>query len=362
MKKFAVFSGFLGSGKTTAMIALTRYYSTHHGKAAMISNDLGEGVTLADHRLAVLSGVKATEITDECICFCHDVLTERLKACYDEGCELVVSDIPGFGVGALEHVYHGLTANYPGQFDLAPFTVLIEPLNVKRLQNGSSGKERAGTVYDDAVFILRAQLSEADLIVLNKCDLLTDEEVSAYRIWLSEAFPQAEVIPISAKTGAGLEALSAALKAGSASLRHPDIDYEDENLQNAMDCLSEYYLQYHAEVCCNDFNGTEYLADMARKAQEVLKDGGFEVPHLKLLAWDAEGDFGKVDLLGAALAPEITRPFAGRCTDVAVVLNASAVCPAKTLDRILSEAAEAVSKDDQLELMIFRRDCFGMGG
>ena len=361
MKKFAVFSGFLGSGKTTAMIALTRYYSTHHGKAAMISNDLGEGVTLADHRLAVLSGVKASEITDECICFCHDVLTDRLKACYDEGCELVLSDIPGFGVGALEHVYHGLTAEYPGQFDLAPFTVLIEPQKVERLKRDSSEEERAGTVYDDAVFILRAQLSEADLIVLNKCDLLTDEEVSAYGIWLSEAFPQAEVIPISAKTGAGLEALSAALEAGSASLRHPDIDYEDENLQNAMDCLSEYYLQYHAEVCCNDFNGTEYLADMARKAQEVLKDGSFEVPHLKLLAWDATGDFGKVDLLGIDRPVEITRRFRHPCTGIAVILNASAACPADVLDRVLMNAVTDVSARYQLELLIHRREFFSLG-
>ena len=48
MKKFAVFSGFLGSGKTTTMMALTDYYTAHHGRAAMISNDLGHGVTLAD--------------------------------------------------------------------------------------------------------------------------------------------------------------------------------------------------------------------------------------------------------------------------------------------------------------------------
>ena len=47
MKKFAVFSGFLGSGKTTAMMALTRFYGERFGRAAMISNDLGEGVTLA---------------------------------------------------------------------------------------------------------------------------------------------------------------------------------------------------------------------------------------------------------------------------------------------------------------------------
>ena len=146
MKKFAVFSGFLGSGKTTTMIALTKYYTEHYGKAAMISNDLGEGVTLADHRLAQLNGVNASEITDECICFCHDVLTRRLNAYYDEECELVISDIPGFGVGALEHVYHGLIEGYPGQFQLAPFTVLIEPCNAAMLRSGQES---------DAAYILR---------------------------------------------------------------------------------------------------------------------------------------------------------------------------------------------------------------
>ena len=67
MKKFAVFSGFLGSGKTTTMMALTRFFSAHHGKAAMISNDLGQQ-SLADHKLAALSGCNASELTGSCIC------------------------------------------------------------------------------------------------------------------------------------------------------------------------------------------------------------------------------------------------------------------------------------------------------
>ena len=34
--------------------------------------------------------------------------------------ELVMSDIPGCGVGALEHVYHKLDREYHGEFELAP--------------------------------------------------------------------------------------------------------------------------------------------------------------------------------------------------------------------------------------------------
>jgi Ni2+-binding GTPase involved in maturation of urease and hydrogenase len=351
MKKFAVFSGFLGSGKITTMMALTKYYTAHYAKAAMISNDLGEGVTLADHRYASLSGCNASEITDECICFCNELLAERLNALYDDGCELVISDIPGFGVGALEHVYFSLTEKYPGQFELAPFTVLTEPENVALLRS-DPGSDRA--------VICHNQFLEADLIVLNKCDQTDAEGLEEDLRWLREHYPRAEVLAISALRGDGLDALSMALRDGCASLRHPDIDYDADPLQNALGRLSEYYLQYHAVVCCNDFDGTAYLADLAERIQASVRTGGYEIPHMKLLAWGPDGDFGKADILGIGRPIEISRRFKRPCTELAVILNTSAACPFKELDQLVKEAVETVSDAFQLELLIFKKDGFDL--
>ena len=351
-KKFAVFSGFLGSGKTTTMMALTRYYTSHHGKAAMISNDLGEGVTLADDRFARLSGVNASQITDECICFCHDVLTDRLNAYYEAGCELVISDIPGFGVGALEHVYHGLEEKFPGRFELAPFTVLTEPETVEML--------RAGSDADRAV-IARCQLMEADLIVLNKRDLLSPPQTEEALSWLKEHFPDADTIAISALTGDGLEELSQALMTRTASMRRPDIGYGGPAFMKAMTHMSEYYLQYHATVCCNDFDGNAYLKDLAEAIRSAVCKNGADLPHLKLLAWTAEGDYAKADLLGVDRAVELPHSFSSPCTELAVVLNGSGDCPYGQLDTLVTDAVKAVSRQYQLELMIYNKECFGMG-
>ena len=79
MRKFAVFSGFLGSGKTTTMMALTS-----SNKAAMITNDLG-GPGLADDRFAKLRGARATEITNDCICYKNEELMDTLNRLFDEG-------------------------------------------------------------------------------------------------------------------------------------------------------------------------------------------------------------------------------------------------------------------------------------
>lgn len=338
--KFAVISGFLGAGKTTVMMALTK----HDPAAAMISNDLGEGVELADHRFAALSGCAASQITDECICFCHDRLLEELEARFSEGRELVVSDIPGFGVGALEHVYHGLS----GRLDFAPFTVIVEPAAIETLRAGG-----------DMAHIQDSQLREADLIVLNKCDLLSPEEIAAACAYLAGRYPEAKVLPISARRGDGIDALFRALTEGSASMRHPEIDYEGDALQNEMNSLSEAYYQYHARVCCNDFDGTAYLRDLA----EEITFTPFQpvrIPHLKLLAWTPDGDYGRVDWMhGQPL--EITRAFSRRCTELAVVINATAACEAKRLDSMISVAEQTVSDRFQLEVTVHKRESFGMG-
>ena len=337
MPKFAVISGFLGAGKTSVMMALTQ----HSPAVAMISNDLGEGVELADHRLAKLSGCDASQITDECICFCHDRLMETVEARFAEGKTLVVSDIPGFGVGALEHVYHGLA----GRLDFAPFTVLVEPATIRELRRGG-----------DLAHIQDSQLREADLIALNKCDLLSPREAAEACAWLSARCPEAEVLPVSARRGDGIETLCRALMEGTASMRHPEIDYDGDPLQNEMASLSEYYLQYHAIVCCFDFDGTDYLRALA----EEIAGNPMRIPHLKLLAWTPDGDYGKVDWMhGQAL--ETTRAFDRRCTELAVLINATAACEPGQLDDRISAAVETVSGRFQLELTVHKRECFGMG-
>ena len=352
MRKFAVFSGFLGSGKTTTMMALTKYHTAHHGKAAMISNDLGHGVSLADDLFARLSGCNASQITDDCICYVNDKLADRLNGYYDEGCELVMSDIPGFGVGALEHVYHGLAEKFPGQFELAPFTVLVEPKTVELLRSGQGG---------DQEYLYNTQLVEADLIVLNKCDLLDDAQREADICWLRENYPEAMVIAISARKEEGLEELSRALTQGQASMRRPDIGYGGEAFRHAMGKISEYYIQYRAVVCCNDFDGNAYLLDMARAVRDGIGQAGQLIPHLKLLAWEPEGDFGKVDLIGTEREIEVTRRFERPCTDIAVLLNASAACPADQLEEILVGAMNGVSDMYQLELTVFKKEGLAMG-
>lgn len=342
MKKFAVFSGFLGSGKTTTMMKLAEKGT----KTAMITNDLG-GNGLADHKLAQLRQCNAAEITGDCICYQTENLVAKLDELFEkQGNTLVISDIPGFGVGALDHVYHTLQEQYAGRYELAPFTVLVEPKTVQFLQKGTS----------DLDYILHHQLVEADLIILNKCDILSELDRISNISYLKNTYPQAQIITVSALTGEGMDDLYRALMEGNASLHRPDIGYGSEAFTEVMSRVCEYNLQYYAMVCCNNFDGNSYLNSLASSIQTSISEKKVQIPHMKLLAWEPEGEYGKVDLLDADRPIEVNQRFTHPCTELAVTLNASAFGPVNEIDALITAAVEQVSKDFQLDLMIYRKE------
>ena len=352
MRKFAVCSGFLGAGKTSVMMALTRRDSEKYGKTAMICNDLGSK-DLADNRYAALRGCNVSELTGACICYQRENLAARLDRLFDgEGCSLVVSDIPGFGVGALEHVYHGLQRDYPGRYALAPFLVVVEPQTLNSLQSGKN---------QELCYILRTQLAEADLIALNKCDLLSAEEQQRALAYLGNAYPHARALGVSALTGEGIDALAQALIQGKASLRAPDIGYGGAEFNQAMGKMSEYNCRYFAQVCCNTFDGTAYLTDLAERVRAGVRAAGGEIPHLKLLAWGPDGDFARVDLLGIDRPAEVCKPFERPCESLAVILNSSAACDCAALETVMTAAISGAAERFRLSVTFFPTECFGIG-
>lgn len=347
MRKFAVFSGFLGSGKTTTMVSLADYYEENYkGRAALIVNDLGSP-GLADCWFVEHSGCTNSEISGDCICYKNEELMDTLNSLFDEGCELVISDIPGFGVGALEHVYHGLEEKFPGQCELAPFTVLVEPRTVELLRSGFN---------EDLRYILHTQLLEADLIVLNKIDTISADETISHQLWLEEHYPHAKVICISARGWDNMDLLAKALIEGTASMRKPDIGYGGEDFTKIMEQVCEYNMQYLATVCCASFNGTDYLVALAEEIKKNVAAAGSEMPHMKLFAWTTAGDYAKVDMMGSDRPVEIRQPFTDSCTQIAVLLNSSAFGGRENLNEAVTAAVEKVSEEFQLELMIFKKE------
>lgn len=72
---------------------------------------------------------------------------------------------------------------------------------------GTGATGAGGGFHDDVNYIYRKQLEEAEIIVINKVDLVSGARLAALRAGLAEAYPQAQIMEVAAREGLVLEPL-----------------------------------------------------------------------------------------------------------------------------------------------------------
>ena len=359
--KYMIFSGFLGSGKTTAMIALARAINARDQKegepshVAIIANDLG-AKNLVDADYTRTADVPIDEIPGDCICYITDDLVYHINRLAEAGAGLVVSDIPGCGVGALNHVYVPLKENYPGKFDLLPLVCLVDPLRLRMIL--PQGEDIH--LPEEMRFLLNAQLAEADVIALNKIDLIDDEERETDIAFIRKAYPDIPVMSISARTGEGIDELVDYLLSHKANAEARDLGTDSEEFDAAEAQMCWYNRRFFAEERDGrniDFNSV--IEDFMEGIREGLIEAKRNVPHLKLFAAGEGDDFVKCSIVGIDYDLEFDRKLDRDYSGIAIVVNARAVCESETFGDIVEDAMDAIKAKHNLKCRIIYTECFG---
>lgn len=353
--RFMVVSGFLGAGKTTTMIALAEHMNKTFGETAIIANDLG--ANLVDTNLTQTSGCTVAEIASGCICYQMDNTVDQIRRLRDkDGAVFVMSDIPGCGVGALDHVYHRLAEDCADEFTLSPFTVVVDPERLRMIM-----PERADiNLPEELVYLLKLQLEEADLVVLNKADLLAPEDVERYVDFLHAACPDIPVLVISALERTGIEELAEFITTHESALKNFSVRNNQE-FADAEAKLTWYnrrlYLKTNdgGKIDCNAVVG-----DLIESIRMGLIEKKRNVPHLKTFATSGNGDFNKASLIGVDYDVEYAQQFLRPHKNLRMIVNARAVCESRPLARLMDDALDEVCEKYDLDCQVFFTECFGM--
>src|SRR5581483_3457346 len=96
---------------------------------------------------------------------------------------------------------------YGARFSVAPYPVLFKPSHGLKILRNESG---AG-FSPKAAYIFRKQLEEADAVLINRIDELSAAQTDELTGLVSGQYPGAAVLKVSARTGAGFDALAALL-------------------------------------------------------------------------------------------------------------------------------------------------------
>jgi G3E family GTPase len=181
-----ILTGFLGAGKTTVLNHLL--HSDHGLRVAVMVNDFG-AVNIDSQLVVSVDGDDADMVSLSNGCICCTIRGDLLRAMIDllrraETPEYIIIETSGVSDPA------GVASTFMLP-DLKPYIRLDSILTVIDAEQGGDALE--GAQY----FLAMAQVGVADIVVVNKADLVDAVQLQEIRTWIREIVPRARILETS---------------------------------------------------------------------------------------------------------------------------------------------------------------------
>ena len=219
--RIIIVGGFLGAGKTTLLYETAGLFAKEGKQIGLITNDQAAG--LVDTAYLEYTDSIVAEVNGSCFCCNFNGLTDAIEHIKTHGqIEIIIAEPVGSCTDLSATLIQPLKDYFQDNLIIAPLSVLIDPKQLKNLLNGGVSK-----LHSSAVYIISKQLEEADIIVINKTDLLNKEDANSLKIQAENTWPNATVVLVSSKNGEGLSNwLNKVTASDHAGLRLADVDYD----------------------------------------------------------------------------------------------------------------------------------------
>lgn len=287
--------GFLGAGKTSAMLALARWLPDQGLRATFITND--QGSELVDTHLLRACGLTTEEIPGGCFCCRFDELVGATRRRGFLPPDVIVAEAVGSCTDLAATVLSPMRRLLADECTLAPLSVLVDPVRGRHALG-----LRSGEAFSDAVqYIYRKQLEEADIIVITKSELLDEIEIAEVQEALTRQYPDAELFAVSSHTGAGTDDWFRRVTFHERTPRPPmTVDYD----RYAEGEARLGWLNASANVTkSGPGDGNVLLMHLAESLQRHLIAAEVPIAHLKMTLQDGAA-FAAINLVGNELRPE----------------------------------------------------------
>jgi G3E family GTPase len=191
--KIAQVAGFLGSGKTTFLIELSKLLVDRGHKIAIIVNDVGE--INVDVKIIEMYGLKAKEISGGCICcqiagnFANTiaVLQKTFRP------DIIIVEPSGVAIPwGLKRAAEYAEEEMEETIVHAPVITLVDSLRIDEL-------------ITSVRRLVETQIREADVVFINKVDNATQDKIDQSVKFSKSINPNAEIMFGSGKNKQGVQ-------------------------------------------------------------------------------------------------------------------------------------------------------------
>ncbi len=329
--KLHLVGGFLGSGKTTAIIQAAKLLMGQGQRVGVITND--QGRYLVDTAFFRLSAVPALEVTGGCFCCNYDDLNERLAELVSIARpDVIFAESVGSCADLVATVVRPLLSLRPDGLAPSSFSVFTD---IRLLRRRLLGDEMPFS--EDVVYIFDKQIEEAGLLVVNKTDLTSARQIEETKALFAQRYPEKACLFQCALNADGILPWLRHIQSGVLAQTGPalEIDY-------ARYGAGEAKLAWVDESIALRFppgQGRVGLQQILRRVVEQITRRGAGIGHLKFIVTDASG--GTKISFPAVAGPGDFEQFPEVVGDAAdLLVNARVEMPAEELQSLLHAAIE----------------------
>jgi G3E family GTPase len=172
-------------------------------RVGFITNDQSENLvdTIIVRQMLTDLGVPVEEVVKGCFCCKFDELIEHVEKILTHDPDVLMGEPVGSCTDFVAAVANPIKIQYRDAFRFAPFSIMVDPDRVRSLIL----KETRTDFPEDVAYLFGKQMEEADTIVLNKVDLLTENESNRLLAAIGDRYEGKKLMAVSATEGIGMD-------------------------------------------------------------------------------------------------------------------------------------------------------------
>jgi len=269
--KIHLLSGFLGSGKTTAIRQAAGILLQQGIKTGVISND--QGRHLVDGGLFTSLAIPNREVINGCFCCNYKELGNSISSLVAmHGTEIIFAESVGSCTDLVATVLKPLRQSRPD----TPITISVFA-DVRLLQmllyKGSTG-------FDETVrYIYLKQLEEAGTIVINKIDLVTGRQLLATRALLQKKYGHKHLLFQNSFNKENVQQWLNVIDADNSASALPSLQIDYDVYASGEAKLA--WADRLVEIYSADNNAPQLAAALANKLYAAVCQQQYPIGHLK---------------------------------------------------------------------------------
>jgi G3E family GTPase len=352
--KLIFVGGFLGSGKTTALAGIAKRLLSLGKRVGIVTNDQSDNLadTVIVREMLSELGVPIEEVVAGCFCCKFEELIDNIEKILVHKPDILLGEPVGSCTDFVAAVANPIKIHYHEAFRFAPFSTMVDPDRVRELLLA----ETESNFPEEVAYLFGKQLEEADILVLNKIDLVAEAEVERLISVLTEKYPEKEIIAISATKGVGvdkwLESLLSGRPGANTVLRQ--IDYDRYARAEAVLGWLNAAIRISSDRL---FAADKFVMELFIMLRESFKQQKGEIGHLKSV-FTSGGKSLWINLTNLSSDPMVSGNSLSTLSKGSLILNARVQLEPEILEKIVRADLATVAERFAINAEIDDLQCF----